>query len=351
MTLILKSDLKMRQQKLTDIVGGAVLNLDFRDEEYYKKGVKSTSVLDFINSVSSYGGYYNTAGVYTEAPANTVKIASDNVSNRKGLLSEGTFENLYPYGSAPISHSMSKTTSVIKVTRVIASGAGYVDVTYNGVNLGKASEGKPVQLPSDGTIGGLLVFTVVGNVTYLALIDSDLAQPYYSKVNRGIRPSDMVSIKDSLVQELLPTGEGTVVTRMFIPKDVVKPTRHAKTFALLTLVNATNDGYYASSYSTSPYDSSLYRRSNGVATSLEHANVGMGTDVVVALSFTASGIVSLYMNGQLVSKTNQSATTPTKIMLGSSPLWNLTGVTFTEEAAIYDRVFTDSEMELISSLV
>lgn len=351
MTLILKSNVTLRQKKLTDVINGAVLNLDFRDEVYYRNGGKVGDINTLVSTVSSYGGYYNTTGNFTPAPANTIKIGIDKASQRKGLITEGGFENVYPYSNAPVSHTMLKSTTTLKVTRVVAAGSGSVVVRYNGVNLGEAREGVDIQLPSETVVNGSLELTVKGSVTFLMVIDSVLAKPIYSRILQGAKTPDFSRINADVVGALLPQSEGTIVSRIYMPADVVEPHRGTVTLALLTITGAvTTDGYFASKHLTNTYDSSLYSRKDGVATGLEYNYVGLGSDIIVALSFTKTGKLTLYMNGIMVATRTVSPVAINYIGLGSTNIWNLIGLTITEEVAIYNRVLSDSEMALISSL-
>ena len=352
MTLILKSNVMLRQKKLTDVINDAVLNLDFRDEVYYRNGGKVGDITTLISTVSSYGGYYSTTGKFIAAPADTIKIGIDRDSHRKGLITEGGFQNFYPYSNAPVSHTMTKSTATLKVTRVVATGSGSVVVRYNGVNLGEAREGIDIQLPLETVVNGSLELTVKGSLSFLMVVDSEIAKPIYSRILQGIRKPDFSKINPDVVSALLPQSEGTVVSRIYMPADVVDPHRGPVTLALLTIIGAvTTDGYFASKHITNTYDSSLYSRKDGVATGLEYNHIGLGSDIIVALSFTKTGKLTLYMNGILVGTRTVSPVVVSQIGLGSTNTWNLIGLTITEEVAIYNRVLSGSEMALISSLV
>lgn len=358
MTLILKSNAKMKVTRATDVVPNAAVEMYF-SEESYKKGSQVLSLLDVIETnQASETGYYDVAGNYKTVAGLTPRVGFGKNSYKKGLVVEPAYVNHFRNSFTPVSHSISLTVGAGAYLVMSIIGRGSVDFYCKDVLVGTVTETSPkvYHNPLATNEDGVAIrFEVTGDVEYASL-DATLVNNRLgvTRIQTGggvaaTKSGEALKVKRSLLDSVLTEPKGAVVIKFYSPSTVFSLGNIKRVVDVKNIVNGY--GTYAAFNDTGNVP---YQLRTSSASGFQGRTLSKGTDFVTPPSKTMAmsfGEVNrLFCNGEKVGEIQSSLSSSLDMMLSiGGKAWSEDNMKYVESLVIYSRELTDDELLLLSN--
>lgn len=357
MTLILKSNTKMKVTRATDVVPNAAVEMYF-SEESYKKGSQVLSLLDVIETnQASETGYYDVSGNYKTAAGLTPRVGFGKNSYKKGLVVEPAFVNHFRNSFTPVSHSISLTVGAGAYLVMSIVGKGSVDFYCKEVLVGTVTETSPKVYHNPlatNEVGVAIRFEVTGDVEYASLDATTTNNRVgVTRIRTGsaaaTKTAEIVKVKKTLLDSFLTAQKGTVVIKFYSPPTVFGLGDIKRVVDVKNTVNG-----YGTYAAFSDIGNVPYQLRTSAASGLQGRTLSKGTDFVTPLSKTMAmsfGEVNrLFCNGEKVGEIQSSLSSSLDILLSvGGKAWSEDNMKYVESLVIYSRELTDDELLLLSN--
>lgn len=360
MSLILKSNNALQLKKITDAVSNPKLYLDFRDGDFKKNGAalaNASEALKNTRNAISYG--LDAFGNSISSIHHTLLVSSDLEGSVKGVNISGKIDfNQFLNSFSPVTQSVTITkpaTNKAYIVQVI--GSGHIKVSIDGVQTAIATQDNPYVYTTKETTQKVFNLEVVGDLYYAALLETStgrVAQALIKTSSLNARGAiDWVTVLPSVVSEILPSGVGTIVIRQKLNSVITKAANfpiftntaiavRAAAESLTNQINLVSRDNHSSNYA-------IRSQFDGNETLLQ-SNEPLQDDNVFALTLGTTESKG-FVNGLSLGTVPRSNTTIHDISLASSSLWGgVQSENFLVEVAVYDRVLTDDELKVITTI-
>ena len=372
MTLILKSDNRLKTKSLSDVLGRNVtptLKLDFVDEVYSKQGVLFSDIDSVLNFTQAKKGNYDESydfqyGIATKSS----RITNEPYIYKKGLLVEREVGNYFLNSATPITQDVSifkgsnPSWGVEVFAYFTAFGKGKIIIkdVVTGEVYGEASEGSDFTkrlTATDYANNYKFTVEVVGQLEHVGVFHGTSNRYSVSRVVSGATypadtPAQKVTFQAGLLSELVPNGVGCLIIKLNLPHSLWKRSEYsAITTAVAYIGNGTKGAYIGlrENATTGIIGTAIHRGlSGGNAETLKVYSGESVTDFArtqtYALNFNNTSS-SLAYNGNFLGFINDdSVQGANQVYIGSSPSWSTADASLIAEVIILNENLTQEEM-------
>lgn len=356
MSLVLKSNMNLEPAKLLDNLNQQPLAYaDFRNGQYNISGQNKT-VSDIVTVTQpNTSGVYDALGLYSTVAPNTARVSVDRESLEKGLLIEGSFNNVIKNPQAMADQTITLTTSEeylstkVFFLTVVGSGSVTITVPTDGGFTKTATQGNPV-IYRPKTAG-----TMTANLTVSGLVDFATLTAANNSVDIvtrkvGVYADDKVTINQTLFNSL--QSNGTVIMEMFLPKEFFPTYSLATPIAGVMQLNGTSGGASGvvrlNRLDTANGRIARFSGVNSQGTPSIDASIGTKGKYIVAISYSKTS-ASCAINGNFVGNFNHSFTAFDALQLGGGSLPSPVKTIYIQQLAILDSQLSKAELEAATS--
>jgi|GEM_PF-5456699 len=355
MTLFLQSDKALKLPKLSEKVGGAVLQLDFRDNTFKRSG-SDVALNTLIEKTSlGVGGKYDAYGTWGEVAQYGLDTSVDQQTFNRGLLIEAPFANLFLNSKSPVTQTISITVAAVTEAFLLSVvGTGSATVTVGSKVFGSATYQEPLHIQGDELGIGTheVVITVNNQLEYVGFYRTVQAVDRIARVttlgNLVTRVGDIVKIKQAVLSALLTNFTGCVVIKNHVPNNIFDRSKTiSQSYSIIQVKNTAHKGFFVARQENGPM-TNILRRSDATE-KIEHTNTPLSNSNVYALNFSQTG-AKLAHNGSLSNEVTLTGVTLSDIFIGSGDNWSTIFTNYVQEILLFDRQLSDEELKKITLL-
>lgn len=354
MTLFLQADKALKLPKLSEKVGGAVLQLDFRDNTFKRSGLDVALSTLIEKTSQGVGGKYDAYGVWEEVAQYGLGVSVDQETFNRGLLIEASFANLFLNSKAPVTQTISVTvTAATEAFLLSVVGSGSATVSVGSKVFGSATYQKPLHIQGDefGIGTHNVVITVNSPLEYVGFYRTVQAVERIARIttagNLVTRVADVVKIKQDVLNALLTNFTGCIVVKNYSPNNIFDRSKTiAQSGSILQVKNTEHKGYFVARQENGTM-TNLLRRSDATE-KIEQTNTPLSNSNVYALNFSPTS-AKLAHNGSTSNAVAMSGVALSGIFVGSGEAWSTTITNYVQEILLFNRQLSDEELIKITS--